>query len=162
MCELASLPWNTAPKTSQQLLDIAAAILTTRSEAYDMVQAAATHVLDAGLDWTEQNLTLSLLHKEEDVRECKAFVGTIHAAKGLEWDNVFIVSCEEGTFPGARANPEEEARLFYVAATRAKNSLRISWCKTRPQNRGPKLPAGPAVDRNPSPFILCLATIESH
>jgi DNA helicase II / ATP-dependent DNA helicase PcrA len=54
-------------------------------------------------------------------------LSTIHSAKGLEWDSVFIIHLAEGKFPAAQAEGddqyEEERRLFYVAATRAKRNL---------------------------------------
>ncbi len=55
---------------------------------------------------------------------------TLHSAKGLEWDTVFIVWALEGRFPSMRSmdNPadlEEERRLMYVAATRAQRDLHI-------------------------------------
>lgn len=57
---------------------------------------------------------------------------TIHIAKGLEFDHVFIVGCTEGILPHARSMREEkelqeERRLMYVAMTRAKKSLAISF-----------------------------------
>lgn len=59
---------------------------------------------------------------------------TVHAAKGLEFDTVFMVNFNEGVFPSARAMDEsgrlgleEERRLCYVAMTRAKRHLSISW-----------------------------------
>lgn len=59
---------------------------------------------------------------------------TVHAAKGLEFTNVIITGLEEGLFP-SRANEaenlEEERRLFYVALTRAKKHLAISYAKNR-------------------------------
>ena len=56
---------------------------------------------------------------------------TIHSAKGLEFDTVFIVGAEEGIFPSKRSmdtveDLEEERRLAYVAITRAKRKLYIS------------------------------------
>jgi DNA helicase-2/ATP-dependent DNA helicase PcrA len=61
---------------------------------------------------------------------------TVHSAKGLEFDAVFITGCEDGVFPGSRAlgdasQMEEERRLFYVAMTRAKNRLFLSCSATR-------------------------------
>ncbi|HSW98272.1 MAG TPA: ATP-dependent helicase [Candidatus Saccharimonadales bacterium] len=50
---------------------------------------------------------------------------TIHASKGLEFPHVFIIGAEEGVLPHHRADPEEEKRLFYVAATRARERLDI-------------------------------------
>lgn len=58
-------------------------------------------------------------------------LSTIHSAKGLEWDTVFIISLAEGKFPLSMAMPgdqwEEERRLLYVAATRAKKRLFMSY-----------------------------------
>jgi DNA helicase-2/ATP-dependent DNA helicase PcrA len=62
-------------------------------------------------------------------------LATVHAAKGLEWDAVFVVGLVEGTFPiqhaDTAARVEEERRLFYVACTRARTHLRLSWARTR-------------------------------
>ena len=56
---------------------------------------------------------------------------TVHAAKGLEFDTVFIIGINEGIFPSRRSieegNEEEERRLAYVAITRAKSQLYISY-----------------------------------
>ena len=61
---------------------------------------------------------------------------TMHSAKGLEFPTVFIVGCEEGTFPGIRAigepeEMEEERRLCYVAVTRAKRRLYLTCARQR-------------------------------
>ena len=60
---------------------------------------------------------------------------TIHAAKGLEFEHVFLIAAEEGTLPKLdkrkEAGIEEEKRLFYVAATRAKSQLDVLHTKTR-------------------------------
>lgn len=63
-------------------------------------------------------------------------VMTVHAAKGLEFDVVFVVGLEEGIFPHARsalsaAELEEERRLMYVALTRAKKSVYLLFCSER-------------------------------
>jgi DNA helicase-2/ATP-dependent DNA helicase PcrA len=55
-------------------------------------------------------------------------LSTVHSAKGLEWDAVFVISATDSNFPLGRSNSdpdqvEEERRLFYVALTRAKNWL---------------------------------------
>lgn len=56
---------------------------------------------------------------------------TVHQAKGSEFDYVFLAGMQEGTFPGFQADKSgrlaEEARLFYVAITRAKRQLFVSW-----------------------------------
>ena len=60
---------------------------------------------------------------------------TLHNAKGLEYDTVFIVGCEEGAFPHMRAleegGEEEERRLCYVGITRARKRLYMTWAKER-------------------------------
>jgi DNA helicase II / ATP-dependent DNA helicase PcrA len=61
---------------------------------------------------------------------------TIHAAKGLEFNNVFVVGLEENLFPSmmsvnSREDIEEERRLFYVAITRAKQQLFLTYATTR-------------------------------
>ena len=65
---------------------------------------------------------------EEDAR---VVIMTIHGAKGLEFDNVFIPGLVEGVFPNAKTimegNLEEERRLMYVALTRAKKKLFLSY-----------------------------------
>ncbi|KAL2630898.1 hypothetical protein R1flu_015584 [Riccia fluitans] len=53
-------------------------------------------------------------------------LSTLHAAKGLEFDYVFISGLEEGTLPHIRGDLDEERRLFYVGVTRAKNHLFIT------------------------------------
>lgn len=54
---------------------------------------------------------------------------TIHASKGLEFDTVFLIGCYDGALPSNRdgADPEEERRLLYVAVTRSKKNLYISY-----------------------------------
>ena len=61
---------------------------------------------------------------------------TMHSAKGLEFPNVYLVGFEDGLFPGMRAigdmeEMEEERRLCYVAITRAKKNLSISYARQR-------------------------------
>jgi DNA helicase-2/ATP-dependent DNA helicase PcrA len=60
---------------------------------------------------------------------------TLHNAKGLEYDTVFVVGCEDGAFPHMRAleegGEEEERRLCYVAITRARQRLYMTWTRER-------------------------------
>lgn len=76
---------------------------------------------------------------------------TIHAAKGLEFNNIFVVGVEENLLPSMMSmnNPkeiEEERRLLYVAITRAKNFCMLSFAGTRYLN-------GSSAVTGPSPFL---------
>jgi len=68
-------------------------------------------------------------HPETSDSDDKLVISTIHSAKGLEWDTVFIMDCVDGVFPGVSpvefGSPDdmEELRCFYVAVTRAKQKL---------------------------------------
>jgi DNA helicase-2/ATP-dependent DNA helicase PcrA len=62
----------------------------------------------------------------------KLVLSTIHSAKGLEWHSVFVIYALDGRFPNTRAamsdeSMEEERRLMYVACTRAKENLFITY-----------------------------------
>jgi DNA helicase-2/ATP-dependent DNA helicase PcrA len=74
--------------------------------------------------------------KADDENTDKVTLMTIHASKGLEFKNVFIVGLEENLFPSmmamqSRADLEEERRLFYVAITRAERKLYLSYAISR-------------------------------
>lgn len=74
--------------------------------------------------------------------EAKTVLMTLHNAKGLEFDNVFIVGTEEGLLPHVNAimeiaEIEEERRLFYVGMTRAKKRLYITWTQSRSRYGSP-------------------------
>lgn len=62
----------------------------------------------------------------------RIFVSTVHKAKGLEFDNVIVFDAVDGKYPSAYATTEtkiaEEARKFYVAISRARRRLIITWC----------------------------------
>ncbi|MFC5501039.1 ATP-dependent helicase [Lysinimonas soli] len=70
-------------------------------------------------------------------------LSTLHSAKGLEWDTVFLIGLCEGLLPVSYARGEaaidEERRLLYVGITRARRRLRMSWSRTgsRGQQREP-------------------------
>ncbi len=76
------------------------------------------------------------LDNEKDDDGDKVTLMTIHMAKGLEFNHVYIVGLEEDLFPSqmmlnSRADLEEERRLFYVAITRAKSKLFLAYALTR-------------------------------
>ena len=86
-----------------------------------------------GASISEYLQSVSLLSDTDEMTDDNLVtVATIHAVKGLEFDNVFIIACEENIFPSAMSEDiEEERRLMYVAVTRAKERLFVSWSKTR-------------------------------
>lgn len=80
------------------------------------------------------------LHHIDEIRDSEFYdaslnavsLMTIHAAKGLEFPHVFLIAAEEGVLPKASAaDIEEERRLFYVAVTRAKDTLEMLYTKIR-------------------------------
>ena len=85
---------------------------------------------------------VSLLSDQDTDKEAeneKVTLMTVHAAKGLEFNHVFVVGMEEDLFPSAMVRSdirglEEERRLFYVAITRAKKSCTITYAKSRFKN----------------------------
>jgi DNA helicase-2/ATP-dependent DNA helicase PcrA len=91
---------------------------------------------DKGLGTYLQQITLLTDADEKDPNADTVKLMTIHAAKGLEYPVVFVGGLEEGLFPNAmslntREELEEERRLFYVAITRAKGRLYLTYCNTR-------------------------------
>jgi len=83
--------------------------------------------------------SISLLTDDEEKKnehQDRVKLMTIHSAKGLEFDYVYVTGLEENLFPssmslGSRAELEEERRLFYVAITRARKKLTLTSAQTR-------------------------------
>ena len=105
----------------------------------DMLDRWESHPdnLEPSLTRWLNRITLNARDQLEEDGDGKVNLMTIHAAKGLEFDVVFLPGVEEGIIPHARSveeDPcamEEERRLFYVAITRARRRLYISFCRTR-------------------------------
>jgi len=90
------------------------------------------------LDLFLADLALDSPDEEDEDNEGRITLSTVHSAKGLEWNAVLIIDLVEDRFPSrhALARPEdfeEERRLMYVAITRAKQRLVITYCKSRMQ-----------------------------
>lgn len=107
---------------------------------------------DIGLmDFLSEVSLLSDQDTDKESEKEKVTMMTIHAAKGLEFKNVFVVGLEEDLFPSAMAKNElrgleEERRLFYVAITRAEEYCMLSYAKSRFRN-------GQINACNPSRFL---------
>ncbi len=114
----------------------------------ELINAAASFVDDDGVVMTEAGeggaLASFLAHASLEAGEHQAGEGqeavqlmSVHAAKGLEFDVVFITGLEQGLFPHensvnqGREGLEEERRLMYVAVTRARQRLYVSCAQTR-------------------------------
>ncbi len=103
------------------------------------------------LDNFLENITLDSDREEEKENTSDAVtLITMHSCKGLEFPHVFVVGLEDGLLPHTRSKAEgtmdEERRLFYVAVTRAMQTLSISHCGGR-KKYGQMLPC------HPSPFL---------
>ena len=106
--------------------------------------AALLHLareLDSDASFTPKTLRGYLREVEDRVQQNNpptmpvVTLATLHAAKGLEWERVFLIGASDGQLPVADASLDEERRLFYVGITRAKSDLHISY------------------KRSPSPFL---------
>jgi DNA helicase-2/ATP-dependent DNA helicase PcrA len=110
----------------------------------ELINAAATFVDDEGAIGEGGALASFLAHASLEAGEHQAGEGqeavqlmSVHAAKGLEFDVVFITGLEQGLFPHensvnqGREGLEEERRLMYVAVTRARRRLYVSCAQTR-------------------------------
>ena len=105
--------------------------------------AALLHLareLDSDSGFTPKNLRTYLREVEDRVQQNNpptmpvTTLATLHAAKGLEWERVFLMGVSDGILPlennsttGDQASIDEERRLFYVGITRAKSDLRLSY-----------------------------------
>jgi DNA helicase-2/ATP-dependent DNA helicase PcrA len=112
---------------------------------------------ESGQNWEEGIEKLledtSLASDQDSDKEEKGGVRlmTVHASKGLEFSHVFVTGLEEGLFPHdkdfddsvSKEEAEEERRLFYVAVTRAKKKLYLSYAQTRTifGSRGVNIPS---------------------
>ncbi|MCX6735695.1 MAG: UvrD-helicase domain-containing protein [Candidatus Parcubacteria bacterium] len=109
--------------------------LVTLATKYDMlpIEDGIQKLLEDAALASDQD---SLMHKSDGVR---VRLMTVHAAKGLEFETVFITGLEDGLFPHrsfgesgvSQEHKEEERRLFYVAITRAKKRLFLSYASVR-------------------------------
>ncbi len=110
--------------------------------AYELVNFASRYDDIIGDDAVSLFLSDAALQSDQDeMREEQKSVRlmTVHAAKGLEFDVVFVAGLEDGLFPHQRINEtnikpeeaEEERRLFYVAITRARKKIFLSYAQVR-------------------------------
>jgi len=119
-----------------------------------LVPASDLPVVHLG-DFLENISLLSSVDVAEDETNNKVALMTVHSAKGLEFPYVFVAGMEENLFPSGgwmltESDLEEERRLFYVALTRAKKAVTLSFADTRMRN-------GKHESNSPSRFLREIA-----
>lgn len=108
-----------------------------RIENLEELVNAAAEAEERGVELSEFLDHASLVSDTDDFDErSRVTLMTLHSAKGLEFESVFLVGMEEGLFPHQfsiddDAGIEEERRLCYVGMTRAKDHLTLSWARQR-------------------------------
>jgi superfamily I DNA/RNA helicase len=115
------------------LLTTAKAFGEGASERFDNIRALVDIIIELGsieeyAKFYKQATTPQKVDDED--KRAKVVLSTAHAAKGLEWDEVWVVAMNQGVWPHDKSTDdeelEEEARIEYVAVTRAKNKLHLS------------------------------------
>ncbi len=113
-----------SPKSLFEVLDE----IQEAAKGYEKIEDYLTHVDDVALEMREKKVSKNSISDG-------VVLSTMHSAKGLEFDVVFVTSAVEGVIPHEKSTSfdeiEEERRLFYVAITRAKKLLYISIIKSR-------------------------------
>lgn len=115
----------------QELINAMEEFVSTRQEQGDEDIFLADFLSEVSL-LTDQDT-------ENDEEAEKVILMTVHSAKGLEFNHIFVVGMEEDLFPSSMAKSEdrgleEERRLFYVALTRARKTCTITYAKSRFKN----------------------------
>ncbi|MGH7196824.1 MAG: ATP-dependent helicase [Candidatus Saccharimonadales bacterium] len=128
-------------KTDQKVSELAQTV--AKKCGFDSkTEPALRQFLNSLVRFDEQGLDAALDHlesiAEQDFYDPSAdavTLSTIHAAKGLEFTHVFLIAAEQGIIPHLQSSRptslEEERRLFYVAVTRAREQLDITYTQTR-------------------------------
>ncbi len=115
----------------QELLNAMSEFVTTRTEQGDENVSLVDFLSEVSL-LTDQDT-------DKESGDEKVTLMTVHSAKGLEFNHVFVVGLEEDLFPSGMSKMdvrglEEERRLFYVAITRAKETCTLTFAKSRFRN----------------------------
>ena len=108
-------------------------VLVQLASAYSELEK---FLADFALDPPDSQLSSSRVAANPSENRNKVVLSTIHSAKGLEWDTVFVINLCEGAFPAEKSvtkidDLEEERRLFYVACSRAKSRLFLTYPQQR-------------------------------
>ena len=123
---------------------------TLPRESWDALDAIVRFSTELPDSVSLERFSDELSEREESNNELTVsavVLSTLHSAKGLEWDTVFLVGLSEGLLPinyaKSAAAIDEERRLFYVGITRARRRLLLSWSRVGPRGQ----------QREPSRFL---------
>lgn len=138
------------------------------NELLNGVKEFVSSKLEEGMEGVTLNdflaeVSLATDQDTQDTSEERITLMTVHAAKGLEFSNVFIVGVEEELFPSAMScssvsEIEEERRLLYVAITRAKSFCMLSYASSRFRNGQTKTCSPSRFIRDIDPQYLSLSS----
>ena len=119
----------------EELVGVAREYDTVRGGAAAPPGAEAADGQEPSVEEFLQQIALFTQQDDLDDDEGTVTLMTLHNAKGLEYDVVFMIGCEDGVFPHSRAiesgDVEEERRLCYVGMTRARRELTLTHARTR-------------------------------
>ena len=137
---LGTSGWNPTPPAGGAARDRWESLEALRRLADDLVTAGTVTDLTGFVAELERRQAAAHAPTVEAVT-----LASLHAAKGLEWDAVFLVGLVEGSVPYVRATSpeqvEEERRLLYVGVTRAREHLSLTWARSRTGGRGSRRPS---------------------
>lgn len=134
-----------------------------RKNVAELVESMYNHVAGKKKGLRKFLDSCSLMQDKDNEKEQGDEVSliTMHASKGLEFPVCHIIGMEEGILPHSRSIDEgtkdEERRLLYVAITRAKEHLNITWCHSR-KKWGDKVPCMPSTFFNEMDKSECVET----
>jgi superfamily I DNA/RNA helicase len=102
---------------------------------------------DGLLDYVDATIAAAAKRRRKKENGARVQLMSIHKSKALEWPYVFVAGCNDGILPHVRGDSEEERRLMYVAMTRARDVLTLSYVRKVARSHG-------LVDADPSQFLI--------
>lgn len=146
---LTSLAHDNTPESISKIENLQEILSNVHEFVADRVESGESE--SATMSDFLAEVSLATDQDEADTSEQRVTLMTAHAAKGLEFNNVFVVGVEEDLFPSAMSSDsisqiEEERRLLYVAITRARRFCMLSYASSRFKN-------GQTVLTRPSRFL---------
>lgn len=133
---LSSLAHDDTPESISQKENLEELLRNIKDFVDEQEQLADTEYGVTLQDFLSQVSLATDQDETDDENMPKVTLMTVHAAKGLEFGNIYVVGVEEGLFPSSMSmdsikDIEEERRLLYVAITRAKTNCTLTHCKSR-------------------------------